>query len=217
MPLTILEGSNFVGKTSTLEILKKDDSFLTFSHPRFNDSQYYYFSFFVPEKVGIEYSTKKQMISHIHRDIVYQISHLVCLRYLESVKNKKILLDRSFISEMVYNELVDLKMYEEFINTLMKNFDYVIHLLIVKDDEVLKNRIIERLKKDATKTYGIRNSRGFVPEPETIEEKMKMQRAIEAKYINLINQYKLNSNIIDTSSVSKEQVAEIIVKYQKIN
>jgi len=211
--LHIIEGANYVGKTTTLDILKKKKSILTFVHPRFNDSQFYYFDYSVPATINVTKNSTQTITMHIHRDIVYQISHLVCLKYLESVKNKKVLLDRCFLSEMVYNELVDKKIYEEFINLLNKNFSYTIHLLTVKDDKALESRIIERLKKDATKTYGIRDAKGFVPEPQTVEEKMKAQRLIESKYISLINDYCLNNNIIDTSNLSKKQVAELIATY----
>lgn len=202
--LNIIEGANYVGKTTTLDILKKNKSILTFYHPRFNDSQYFDFDYkTVAMGNVVDYHTS------LHRDVVYQISHMTCLKYLTSVKDKKVLLDRCFLSEMVYNELYDRKIYHEFVKVL-KTFQYTIFLLIVKDDDVLRNRITERLKKDETKTYGIRDKKGFVPEPDTIDEKMKSQRMIENKYSNFIHEFGLTSLYIDTSHKSKQEVAKII-------
>jgi len=112
---------------------------------------------------------------------------------------------------MVYNELYAKQIYHEFVNALKTNFPYKIFLLIVKDDDVLRNRIIERLKKDVAKGFGIRDSKGFVPEPETVEERMKAQRAIENKYIEFIQLFGLNTLFIDTSHLSKKEVARVIV------
>ena len=111
---------------------------------------------------------------------------------------------------MVYNELYNKLIYHEFINILKTNFDYKIFLLIVKDDDVLRKRIIERLKKDHGKVFGIRDSKGFVPEPETVEEKMKSQRIIEARYSEIIHDFGLETLYIDTSYKSKKEVAKII-------
>lgn len=207
--LYIIEGANYVGKTTTLDILKKKKSFITFYHPRFNDSQHYSFQYNrVTEMFGRD--TTDSPTIHIPRDVVYQISHMTCLKYLTSIKDKKVLLDRCFLSEMVYNELYDKKIYHEFVNVLKTNFPYTIYLLTVNSDEALQTRIIERLKKDATKGYGIRDKNGFVPEPSTVEEKMKAQRKIEASYRNFINEFKLNCVEIDTSNKSKKEVANAI-------
>jgi len=206
--LSIIEGANYVGKTTTLDILKKNKSILTFYHPRFNDSQHYAFNYNLANTMFGRSNVDNATI-HIPRDVVYQISHMTCLKYLTSVKEKKVLLDRCFLSEMVYNELYDKQIYHEFVNVL-KTFNYMIFLLIVKDDEILKKRITERLIKDKTKTYGIRDKKGFVPEPETIEEKMKAQRTIENKYNDFIHQFGLTTLYIDTSHKSKKEVAKII-------
>ena len=69
---------------------------------------------------------------------------------------------------------------------------------------------LERLKKDATKTYGIRDSKGFVPEPSTIEEKTMSQRKIEAKYSEFIHSFGLDTLYIDTSTIKQAEVAKII-------
>lgn len=208
--LSIIEGANYVGKTTTLDILKKNKSILTFYHPRFNDSQHYNFNYGVAVTMAPHPAPVLNIHTiHVPRDVVYQISHMTCLKYLTSVKDKKVLLDRCFLSEMVYNELYDRQIYHEFVNVL-KTFEYKIFLLIVKDDEVLKTRIIERLKKDVGKGFGVRSSKGFVPEPETVEEKMKSQRIIEAKYSDFIHTFGLTTLYIDTSYKSKREVAKII-------
>lgn len=211
--LYIIEGANYVGKTTTLDILKKKKSFLHFYHPRFNDAQHFEFQYNRVTTMFGRNAIDTPTI-HVPRDVVYQISHMTCLKYLTSIKEKKVLLDRCFLSEMVYNELYDKKIYHEFVNVL-NTYEYTIFLLTVKDDEILRQRIIARLKKDATKGFGIRTGdKGFVPEPETVEEKMKAQREIELKYLQLIGEFALNSNIIDTSSLSKRQVAELISTYK---
>ncbi len=207
--LHIIEGANYVGKSTTLDILKKKKSIITFYHPRFNDSQHYSFQYNrVAEMFGRD--TVDSPTMHIPRDIVYQISHMTCLKYLASIKDKKVLLDRCFLSEMVYNELYDKKIYHEFVNVLKTNFPYTIYLLTVNDDKALETRIIERLKKDQTKGYGIRDKSGFVPEPSTVEEKMKAQRKIEAAYKGFISDFRLNCLEIDTSNKSKKEVADTI-------
>jgi len=211
--LYIIEGANYVGKTTTLDILKKQKSFIHFYHPRFNDSQHFSFNYnYCPSIKSGNVISNEPIPSniHIHRDVVYQISHMTCMKYLLSVKDKKVLLDRCFLSEMVYNELYDKPIYHQFVEVLKINYPYKIFLLIVKDDEVLKKRIIERLKKDHGKGFGIRDSKGFVPEPETVEEKMKAQRAIEAKYNKFIHAFGLNTLYIDTSHIKQKQVAKII-------
>jgi thymidylate kinase len=211
--LHIIEGANYVGKTTTLEILKKKKSYITFYHPRFNDSQHYTFQYNIPPPTNGTWAKIEGAIPSIHipRDVVYQISHMTCMKYLMSVKDKKVILDRCFLSEMVYNELYAKQIYHEFVSALKTNFPYKIFLLIVKDDDVLRNRIIERLKKDVAKGFGIRDSKGFVPEPETVEERMKAQRAIENKYIEFIQLFGLNTLFIDTSHLSKKEVARVIV------
>ena len=173
-------GANYVGKTTTIDILKKKKylkNVLFFSHPRFNDAQYYYFDYNKTSTIFGTQNKIENVTMHIPRDVVYQISHMVCLKYLSSIKDKIFFSDRSFICEMVYNELYDKKIYESFIG-ILSSFDYKIFLLTVNDDEALKKRIVERLEKDATKTYGIRDKKGFVPEPETVEEKMKSPQPI---------------------------------------
>jgi thymidylate kinase len=205
--LNIIEGANYVGKTTTLDLLKKNKSILTFYHPRFNDAQHYHFSYNVIDYKPAAVTESRTV--HIPRDVVYQISHMTCLKYLTSIKDKKVLLDRCFLSEMVYNELYDKQIYHEFVKVL-KTFEYRIFLLIVKDDEVLKTRIIERLKKDVSKGFGIRDSKGFVPEPATVDEKMKAQRMIESKYSDFIHEFGLTTLYIDTSHKSKKEVAKII-------
>lgn len=208
--LHIIEGSNYVGKTTTLDILKKKKSFIHFYHPRFNDAQNFSFNYNV---VDYKPAAKIEPRSiYIPRDVVYQISHMTCLKYLISVKDKKVLLDRCFLSEMVYNELYDKQIYHEFINVLKTNFEYKIFLLIVKDEEELRRRITERLKKDHGKGFGIRNDKGFVPEPGTVEEKMKAQRVIEAKYSEFIHAFGLETLYIDTSNIKQKEVAKIIAE-----
>jgi thymidylate kinase len=208
--LNIIEGANYVGKTTTLDLLKKNKSILTFYHPRFNDAQHYHFNYSVAvDSVNHAQPVINMHTIHVPRDVVYQISHMTCLKYLTSVKDKKVLLDRCFLSEMVYNELYDKQIYHEFVKVL-KTFEYRIFLLIVKDDEVLKTRVIERLKKDVSKGFGIRDSKGFVPEPATVDEKMKAQRMIESKYSDFIHKFGLTTLYIDTSHKSKKEVAKII-------
>lgn len=207
--LYIIEGANYVGKTTTLDILKKKKSFMHFYHPRFNDAQHFSFNYSVAGYPGKPINLQT---IHIPRDVVYQISHMTCLKYLVSVKDKKVLLDRCFLSEMVYNELYDKQIYHEFVNVLKTNFPYKIFLLIVNDNEVLRKRIIERLKKDHGKGFGIRNGNGFVPEPDTVEEKMKAQRIIEAKYAEFVQAFGLTTLFIDTSHMKQKEVAKIIAE-----
>ena len=211
----IISGSNYVGKTTTIEILKKNyKSFLFFSHPRFNDAQHYSFNYNVANTM-FNKSNIDDVTIHIPRDVIYQLSHMTCLKYLITVKDKKIISDRSFICEMVYNELYSKPIYHEFINILKTNFQYKIFLLTVNDDKALEKRIIERLKNDATKGYGIRDSKGFVPEPATVEDKMKSQRAIESKYKQFISQFELDCVEIDTSDKTKREVANIIANWKE--
>ncbi len=204
--LYIIEGANYVGKTTTLDILKKKKSFVHFYHPRFNEAQHFSFDY------KVAYTTSNAVPRHVevHRDVVYQISHMTCMKYLLSVKDKKVLLDRCFLSEMVYNELYDKPIYHQFVEALKANYPYKIYLLIVKEDEALRKRIIERLKKDHGKGFGIRNSKGFVPEPDTVEEKMKAQRIIEKKYCDFVQLFDLNTLFIDTSNIKQSEVARII-------
>jgi thymidylate kinase len=205
--LYIIEGANYVGKTTTLDILKKKKSFVHFYHPRFNDAQHFSFNYSV---AGYPGKPIMNQTMHVPRDVVYQISHMTCLKYLISVKDKKVLLDRCFLSEMVYNELYDKQIYHEFVNVLKTKFPYKIFLLIVNDNEVLRKRIVERLKKDHGKGFGIRNGGGFVPEPKTVEEKMKAQRIIEAKYAEFVQAFGLTTLFIDTSHMKQKEVAKII-------
>ena len=209
--LHIIEGANYVGKTTTLDILKKKKSFIHFYHPRFNDAQHFHFNYNVA-KTMFQKPTVDNITMHIPRDVVYQVSHMTCMKYLLSVKDKKVLLDRCFLSEMVYNELYDKQIYHSFVEALKTNYSYKIFLLIVKDDEALRKRIVERLKKDHGKGFGIRNSKGFVPEPDTVEEKMKAQRLIESKYSDFIHAFGLNTLYIDTSNIKQREVAKIIAE-----
>jgi thymidylate kinase len=213
--LYIIEGANYCGKTTTINILKKKKSFIHFYHPRFNDSQHFVFNYNLPIKPGIAPIPGYASAIHIPRDVVYQISHMTCMKYLFSVKDKKVLLDRCFLSEMCYNELYDKKIYHEFVNVLKTNFDYKIFLLIVKNDDELRRRITERLKKDVGKGFGVRDKSGFVPEPETIEEKMKSQRIIEAKYDEFIRGFGLNTLYVDTSHIKQREVAKIIAEVKE--
>lgn len=207
--LHIIEGANYVGKTTTLEILNKKKSLITFYHPRFNDSQTYGFDYNVVDYKPQPVTESRH--TYVPRDVVYQISHMTCLKYLLTVKDKKVILDRCFLSEMVYNDLYDKKIYHSFIGVL-KSFPYRVYLLTVDSDDALKQRIEARLKKDAQKTYGIRDASGFVPEPATVEEKMKAQRMIESKYKNFIKCFELEHMIIDTSNKSKKEVANAITE-----
>jgi thymidylate kinase len=210
--LSIIEGANYVGKTTTLDILKKKKSFIHFYHPRFNDAQHFHFQYSKTATMFLTEPTVDEITMHVPRDIVYQISHMTCMKYLFSVKDKNVLLDRCFLSEMVYNDLYDKKIYHSFVEVLKINYPYKIYLLIVKDDEVLRKRIGERLKKDLKKGFGIRDKSGFVPEPETVEERVKAQRAIEEKYNKFVHMFGLNTLYIDTSNIKQAEVAKIIQK-----
>lgn len=207
--LSIIEGANYVGKTTTLDLLARQKSRLTFYHPRFNDAQHYHFNYNVANEKFYLPNVDNVTI-HVPRDVVYQISHMTCLKYLTSVKDKNVLLDRCFLSEMVYNELYDKQIYHEFVNVLKTTFDYKIFLLTVDDDSVLESRVVQRLKKDAAKGFGIRDRKGFVPEPTTIEEKIKAQRAIDTSYRTFIKEFELNHLIVDTSHKTKNDVAKLI-------
>jgi len=113
---------------------------------------------------------------------------------------------------MVYKEVYDKTISHEFVRVVKTNFEYKIFLLIVKDDEELRRRITERLKKDVGKGFGVRDKSGFVPEPATVEEKMKSQRIIEAKYSEFIHGFGLNTLYIDTSNIKQREVAKIIAE-----
>lgn len=203
--LNIIEGANFVGKTSTLDELRKKSKKLIFVyHPRFNDSQAYEFIYNSKNHAG---AVIPKIVS-VHRDIVYQISHMVCLRYLETFKEKNIVLDRVFISEMVYNEYVNSQIFEEFINVLKKDFDYKIYMLTCDNDDELKKRIVDRLTSDKNKGFGVRV--GDLADPVTVEEKFKTQKMLTERYISIINTYDLNHMIIDTSDIPQKEVANLI-------
>jgi thymidylate kinase len=216
--LNIIEGANFVGKTSTmLELKKKMKSYIYVYHPRFNDAQNYEFQY--RQKVAMignqPGSNFKTFPMHIPRDIIYQISHLVCLKYLESFKEKNILLDRCFISEMCYNELFDVKTYEGFIDVLKTKLDYKVYFLTCEDTEQLKLRIKARLEQDKTKNgFGIRVG-DFTADPETVEERFKVQEILTQRYLNVLKQYNLNYQIIDTSHIPQKEVAKLIIKDMK--
>lgn len=210
MPLHIICGANFVGKTTTINILKDvNKEFIYVYHPRFNDTQYYDFTYKFKPFISMQPEHIVEMNTQIHRDLVYQISHTVCLKYLESFKEKNILLDRAFLSEMVYNDLYDKKIYEEFIRILKTNFSYKIYLLSCDSDDVLKFRIKSRLEKDKSKEgFGIRIEN--YSDPETIDEKFKMQRILHSRYEDLIEKFQLNHMKIDTSNIPQKKVAKII-------
>jgi thymidylate kinase len=204
--LNIIEGANFVGKTSTMdELKKKNPSSVFVYHPRFNDAQHYYY----------EYKIKKTIRTmEIPRDIVYQISHVVCLKYLKSFSDKNIIMDRAFISEMVYNDNYEEKLYAELVDILQKEFEYKIYFLTCDDDEQLKLRIKARLEQDKTKNgFGVRVE-DYV-DPETVEEKFNIQKILTQRYINIFEFYRLNYKIIDTSHVVQKEVAKLIIKDMK--
>jgi thymidylate kinase len=204
--LNIIEGANFVGKTTTLdELRKKKKSAIFVYHPRFNDSEYYEFEYNKKNYVG----QVIPIIMPVHRDTVYQISHMVCLKYLETFKEKNIIMDRIFISEMVYNEYVYKKIYETFIDNLKSKFEYKIYFLTCDKDEELKRRIEARLKADLDKKgYGVRV--GDLSDPHTVEEKFKTQKILTQRYIDIFDKYQLNYVKIDTSDIPQKEVAKII-------
>jgi len=203
--LNIIEGANFVGKTSTLiELKKKKPSSIFVYHPRFNDAKHYEYNYSV--KGTVIYPQTMQ----IPRDIVYQISHVVCLKYLESFKDKNIILDRVFLSEMVYNDLYNMELYGELVEILKKDFEYKIYFLTCDDEEQLKLRIKSRLEQDKTKKgFGVRV--GDTVDPETVEEKFNVQKLLTQRYLNIMEFYKLNYYTIDTSYIPQKDVAKLIL------
>lgn len=212
--LNIIEGANFVGKTSTLlELKKKKPSFIFVYHPRFNDAQHYEYNYNKKLTLLADETYKgsiSQVSMQVPRDIVYQISHVVCLKYLESFKDKNIILDRCFLSEMCYNDLYNMKLYGELIEVLKKNFNYKIYFLTCNDEEQLKLRIKSRLEQDKTKKgFGVRV--GDIADPETIKEKFDVQKLLTQRYLNIMEFYKLNYLTIDTSYIPQKDVAKLIL------
>lgn len=209
--LNIIEGANFVGKTSTLiELKKKKPSSIFVYHPRFNNAQFYEYSYNTKRTIGTSTTEISKIETMVPRDIVYQISHVVCLRYLESFKNKNIILDRVFLSEMVYNDLYNMELYGELVEILKTKFDYKIYFLTCDDEEQLKLRIKSRLEQDKTKEgFGVRV--GNLVDPETVEEKFNVQKLLTQRYLNIMEFYKLNYMIIDTSYIPQKDVAKIIL------
>jgi len=208
--LNIIEGANFVGKTSTLdEMKKKTKSSIFVYHPRFNDSEYYEFTYNRKNHVG----SIVPFILPVHRDIVYQVSHTTCLQYLLSFAEKNIIMDRTFLSEMVYNEYIETKFYEGLIEILKRKFKYKIYFLTCDKDEELERRITERLEADKEKGYGVRV--GDKLDPNSIVEKFHTQKMLTERYINLFDRYELNYKKIDTSDIPQKQVAEAIMLSMK--
>ena len=208
--LNIIEGANFVGKTTTLDEMKKmTRTSLFVYHPRFNDAQTFEFVYNRKNNVG----AVTPNLTHVHRDVVYQISHMTCLKYLVSFKEKNIVMDRTFISEMVYNEYVNSQIYEEFTKVLKRDFDYTIFLLTCDNDDELKRRITERLKADKNKGFGVRV--GDLADPVTVEEKFQTQKLLTERYRSIINTHDLENVIIDTSDIPQKMVAEQIMLAMK--
>jgi len=203
--LNIIEGANFVGKTSTLiELKKKKPSSIFVYHPRFNNAQHYEYSYNV--KGTITYPRSM----HVPRDIVYQISHVVCLKYLESFKDKNVVLDRCFLSEMVYNDLYNMELYGELVEILKRDFNYKVYFLTCNDTKQLKLRIKSKLEQDKTKQgFGVRV--GDLADPETVDEKFNVQKLLTQRYLNIMEFYQLNYLTIDTSYIPQKEVAKLIL------
>jgi hypothetical protein len=205
--LNIIEGANFVGKTTTLEEMKKKRKDLIFIyHPRFNDNEYYDFEYYRKSHVGLFVPINMP----IHRDIVYQISHTTCLKYLKSFKEKNIVLDRVFISEMVYNEYIDTKFYEQLVEILKRDFDYKIYFLTCDDDTELEKRIIARSEADAKKGYGVRLE--DASDPDSVVEKFHTQKKLTSRFLNIFDTYQLKYMKIDTSHIFQKEVAGTIIE-----
>ena len=209
--LNIIEGANFVGKTSTLiELKKKKPSSIFVYHPRFNNAQLYDYSYNIKAALALAVPKVKNVPMMVPRDIVYQISHVVCLKYLESFKDKNIVLDRCFISEMVYNDLYNMELYGELVEILKRDFNYKLYFLTCDDEEQLKLRIKSRLEQDKTKKgFGVRV--GDLVDPETVEEKFNVQKLLTQRYLNIMEFYKLNYLTIDTSCIPQREVAKLIL------
>lgn len=209
--LNIIEGANFVGKTSTLtELKKKKPSSVFVYHPRFNNSQFYEYSYNTKQALGLPTPKISKIEMMVPRDIVYQISHVVCLKYLDSFKDKNIILDRCFISEMVYNDLYNMELYGELVKIMQRDFNYKIYFLTCDDEEQLKLRIKSRLEQDKTKKgFGVRV--GDFVDPETVEEKFNIQKLLTQRYLNIMEFYKLNYLTIDTSYIPQKEVAKLIL------
>ena len=208
--LNIIEGANFVGKTTTLDVLKKKTKTSIFVyHPRFNTDEYYEFNYHKTNHVG----QKIPVHLPVHRDVVYQISHTVCLQYLKSFKEKNIILDRVFLSEMVYNEYIDTKFYEQLVHVLRRDFKYKIYFLTCDKDEELERRITERLEADMEKAFGVRV--GDKLDPDGVVEKFHTQKMLTDRYISLFDRYQLDYVKIDTSDIPQKQVAEQIMLSMK--
>jgi thymidylate kinase len=219
--LIIVEGANYVGKTTTLEELKnKKPKWMFAYHPRFNEEQYLYFDYYVKNNIAFAHNGEDankivKKTSHVHRDIVYQISHLTCLKYLKTMhENHIIVCDRCFMSEMVYNELHDKQIYRTFCDVLKSIEDYKIFYLSVDSDEELKKRIVERLKADNDKRFGVRidgTPNGENVDEDVIESRFEMQRKLDKRYREEFDCSKLNVETIDTSFIKQKQVAKLII------
>lgn len=205
--LNIIEGANFVGKTTTLDEMRKmRDDLIFVYHPRFNDQEYYDFDYQKKNHVG----SFVPIHMPVHRDIVYQISHTTCLKYLHSFRKKNIVLDRTFLSEMVYNEYIDTKFYEQLIGFLRRDFQYKIYFLTCDDDKELEKRIMARLEADKKKGYGVRLD--DVSDPNNVVEKFHTQKKLTERFVNIFDRYQLEYKKIDTSDIFQKEVAEVIIK-----
>jgi thymidylate kinase len=118
-------------------------------------------------------------------------------------------MDRIFLSEMVYNEYIDTKFYEQLVELLKRDFKYRIYFLTCDDDKELEKRITERLEADKEKGYGVRV--GDVLDPNNVVEKFHTQKMLTERYISLFNRYQLDYIKIDTSDIPQKQVAEQIM------
>lgn len=211
--IVILEGANFVGKTSTIESLKKLQPKWNFAyHPRFNTHE---------SMIFLRKEEGEFMPTAVHRDIVYQVSHITCLKYLESMDapEKVFLLDRCFLSEMVYNENHDENMYGVLLEVL-KKMNYKIFYLDVKNKKKLKERIESRYEKDHEKSFGERIEN--CPDPNHTEEKdeviknrMELQKLIDSRFKDLLTSNGLVVEYIDTSNIPQEKVAKKIIRKVK--
>lgn len=204
--LVILDSPNYGGKDSTIEIIRrKRKNWLYAYHPRFLD-KYYNFSY--SDSVSAKHID-------IPGDIVRQISHSTIMSYLQTFNsNNTIVLNRSFISEMVYNQYHDPIFYEGLCNILKEKFDYHIYYLFVSDEQELKKRIKQRFEEDRKKSFGDSVGKNHdlhsSDEEEAIVNRFNLQRSLDSKYRNVLTKFDNNVTIIDTAFMSKKDVAKII-------